>query len=190
MGSPPAQYEAGGRTAARHFSLPVALGLLSVHCCVCARSGSVGRQQIAFCLKALHISPLQSANHAARRLVGFLEDKRGRRAANKVGEEALDVADDEQEAFKNSKYSLVTEMMRQVCLYQNGVGLCPYKVIVSFGSCAGKELPAVTKFEVAFDSAKGLYEATRPVPTRPNPFDADTHKDAGSSERVVSEEAE
>ena len=84
-------------------------------------------------------------------------------------------ADDEQEAFKNSKYSLVTEMMRQVCLYQNGVGLCPYKVIVSFGSCAGKELPAVTKFEVAFDSAKGLYEATRPVPTRPNPFDADTH---------------
>ena len=74
----------------------------------------------------------------------------------------MDAADDEQEAFKNSKYSLVTEMMRQVCLFENGAGLCPYKAIVSFGSCTGKELPAVTKVEVAFDSAKGLYGATRP----------------------------
>jgi len=102
----------------------------------------------------------------------------------------LDAADDEQEAFKNSKYSLVHELMKNVCLYRNGLGACPYKVIVSFGSCAGKELPPITKFEVAFDSAKGLYEAPPPVPTRPNPFDADTHKDAGSSERVVSAESE
>ena len=102
----------------------------------------------------------------------------------------MDAADDEQEAFKNSKFGQYTEMMRQVCLLRNGLGACPYKAIVSFGSCAAKELPAITKFEVVFDSAKGLYEATRPVPTRPNSFDADTHKDAGSSERVVSEEAE
>ena len=102
----------------------------------------------------------------------------------------MDAADDEQEAFKNSKYSLVTEMMRQVCLYRNGLGACPYKAIVSFGSCADNKLPPITKFEVAFDSAKGLYEVPPPVPTRPNPFDGDTDKDAGSSEREVSEEAE
>ena len=74
----------------------------------------------------------------------------------------MDAADDEHEAFKNSKYGQVTEMMRQVCLFENGAGLCPYKAIVSFGSCTGKELPAVTKVEVAFDGAKGLYGATRP----------------------------
>ena len=74
----------------------------------------------------------------------------------------MDAADDEQEAFKNSKFGQYTEMMRQVCLLRNGLGACPYKAIVSFGSCAAKELPAITKFEVVFDSAKGLYEEPLP----------------------------